>query len=217
MQRFLLSSCSVSRDGRTARSPRSSSRRSWAPRSAPPRRCPSRSRASPTWISRRTGPPAPGSTPGTTAGGIGVWKGNRGWLLDFTHHKVYLTNRPARGPEVPDHQRHEPVHPEPRLPPRPALVRLRRGTGGHLPHQQGARAEARERPRVSRADTSCPAGRSWAARPAGFPRRPGFFLSLDGRVSRPTSACRWPAATPSVPNLALHFHVGLGFRVRSGR
>jgi hypothetical protein len=28
-------------------------------------------------------------------GRIGLWKGKRGWLLDFTHHKLYLTNRPA--------------------------------------------------------------------------------------------------------------------------
>ena len=29
------------------------------------------------------------------AGRIGVWSGNRGWLFDFTHHKIYLTNGPA--------------------------------------------------------------------------------------------------------------------------
>src|SRR5438105_9253273 len=29
------------------------------------------------------------------AGRIGLWRGDRGWLLDFTHHKIYLTNRPA--------------------------------------------------------------------------------------------------------------------------
>jgi len=23
-----------------------------------------------------------------------LWNGKRGWLLDFTHHKLYLTNRP---------------------------------------------------------------------------------------------------------------------------
>lgn len=26
---------------------------------------------------------------------IGLWRGNRGWLLDFTHHKFYLTDPPA--------------------------------------------------------------------------------------------------------------------------
>ena len=30
-------------------------------------------------------------------GRIGVWSGDRGWLFDFTHHKIYLTNGP---PEV---------------------------------------------------------------------------------------------------------------------
>ena len=29
------------------------------------------------------------------AGRIGLWRGDRGWLLDFTHHKIYLTNGPA--------------------------------------------------------------------------------------------------------------------------
>src|SRR6476469_6326307 len=27
-------------------------------------------------------------------GRIGVWSGDRGWLFDFTHHKIYLTNGP---------------------------------------------------------------------------------------------------------------------------
>src|SRR6185503_1335205 len=29
------------------------------------------------------------------AGRIGLWSGNRGWLFDFTHHKIYLSNPPA--------------------------------------------------------------------------------------------------------------------------
>ena len=31
------------------------------------------------------------------AGRIGLWKANRGWIFDFTHHKIYLSNNP---PEV---------------------------------------------------------------------------------------------------------------------
>jgi len=26
---------------------------------------------------------------------IGLWKGNKGWMLDHTHHKLYLTNPPT--------------------------------------------------------------------------------------------------------------------------
>ena len=50
------------------------------------------------------------------AGRIGLWSGDRGWLFDFTHHKIYLTTiRPRRSRDS-DHERDEHVHAEPRVP-----------------------------------------------------------------------------------------------------
>ena len=67
------------------------------------------------------------------------------------HAPQDLPDQSARGdPEVPDHERDEHVHAEPRVPARPVLVRAGRRTGDHLSGQPGARSEAPGRPRIPR-------------------------------------------------------------------
>jgi hypothetical protein len=141
---------------------------------------------------------------------VGLWSGDRGWLLDFTHHKMYLTNPP---PEV---QRF-------RITNGMNLFTVSRGfRKGNVTYALGAgpvvtfpkneiRGERLESGRrgfwggylLSGANVMASATRR-------FPVLDGVFLSLDGRVS--FSYVRVPVARghASVPNLALHLHAGLG-------
>jgi hypothetical protein len=141
---------------------------------------------------------------------VGLWSGDRGWLLDFTHHKMYLTNPP---PQV---QRF-------RITNGMNLFTVSRGfRKGNVTYALGAgpvvtfpkneiRGERLESGRrgfwggylLSGANVMASATRR-------FPVLDGVFLSLDGRVS--FSYVRVPVARghASVPNLALHLHAGLG-------
>jgi hypothetical protein len=144
------------------------------------------------------------------AGRVGLWKGNRGWLLDFTHHKVYLTNPPS---EV---QRF-------RITNGMNMFTISRGfRRGNLTYALGAgpvityprnrvRGEALESKRGFLGGYFLSGGHLMASATRRFPIAVGFFLSLDSRVS--ASYVRVPVARghASVPNLALHVHAGLGF------
>jgi hypothetical protein len=145
------------------------------------------------------------------AGRIGLWKANRGWLLDFTHHKIYLTNAPA---EI---QRF-------RITNGMNLFTLSRGfRRGKLTYAIGA-GPVVTFPRIRVRGERIESGRGFlggyflsGANVVGsvtrrFPLVSGFFLSLDGRIS--FSYVRVPVAGghASVPNAALHLHVGAGFQ-----
>jgi hypothetical protein len=145
------------------------------------------------------------------AGRIGLWKGNRGWLLDFTHHKIYLTNAP---PEI---QRF-------RITNGMNLFTLSRGfRRGQLTYAVGA-GPVITFPKTRVRDERLEAGRGFlggyflsGANLMGsvtrrFPLMSGLFLSLDGRVS--ASYVRVPVARghASVPNFALHVHAGVGYQ-----
>jgi hypothetical protein len=147
------------------------------------------------------------------AGRIGLWKGNRGWLLDFTHHKIYLTNAP---PEI---QRF-------RITNGMNLFTLSRGfRRGQLTYAVGA-GPVITFPKTRVRDERLEAGRGFlggyflsGANLMGsvtrrFPLMSGLFLSLDGRVS--ASYVRVPVARghASVPNFALHVHAGVGYQKR---
>jgi hypothetical protein len=147
------------------------------------------------------------------AGRIGLWKGNRGWLLDFTHHKLYLTNAP---PEI---QRF-------RITNGMNLFTLSRGfRRGQLTYAVGA-GPVITFPKTRVRDERLEAGRGFlggyflsGANLMGsvtrrFPLLSGLFLSLDGRVS--ASYVRVPVARghASVPNFALHVHAGVGYQKR---
>lgn len=145
------------------------------------------------------------------AGRIGLWHGSRGWLLDFTHHKIYLTNGP---PEIQKFRITNGLN----------LLTVSRGfRRGQLTYALGAgpvitfprnrvREESLERGRGFLGGYFLSGANVMASATRRFPLTSGFFLSLDGRVS--ASYVRVPVAGghASVPNLALHIHAGLGYQ-----
>lgn len=145
------------------------------------------------------------------AGRIGLWKGNRGWLLDFIHHKIYLTNRP---PEIQKFQITNGMN----------MFTLSRGfRRGKLTYAVGA-GPVVTYPINRVRDRALESGRGFfggyflsGATVVGsatrrFPLGWGVFLSLDSRIS--ASYVRVPVSGghASVPNFALHLHAGLGFQ-----
>jgi hypothetical protein len=145
------------------------------------------------------------------AGRIGLWHGNRGWLLDFTHHKIYLTNGP---PEIQKFRITNGMN----------LLTVSRGfRRGQLTYALGAgpvitfprnrvRGESLERGRGFLGGYFLSGANVMASATRRFPLASGFFLSLDGRLS--AAYVRVPVAGghASVPNLALHVHAGLGYQ-----
>jgi len=141
---------------------------------------------------------------------LALWRGNRGWALDFTHHKMYLIDRP--GPI----QRFE-------LSNGVNMVTVSRAFRSRkLSWAVGAgpvvtfpisrvRGTELERRRGFFGGYFLSGATAMASVTRRFPLAAGVFLSLDSRVS--ASYVRVPVANghASVPNLALHFHAGLGY------
>ena len=144
------------------------------------------------------------------AGRIGFWRGDRGWLLDFTHHKIYLTNGPAEVQKF-------------RITNGMNMITVSRGfRRGPLSFAFGAgpvitfprnrvRGQALESGRGFWGGYFLSGGNVMASATRSFPLVAGLFLSLDARGS--ASYVRIPVAQghASVPNLALHFHAGIGY------
>jgi hypothetical protein len=147
------------------------------------------------------------------AGRIGLWSGDRGWLFDFTHHKIYLTNPPAEVEKF-------------RITNGMNMFTLSRGfRRGLFSYALGAgpvvtypinrvRGQKLQSGRGFLGGYFLSGGTLLASATRRFPLTAGFFLSLDGRVS--ASYVRVPVVNghASVPNLALHFHAGLGYQHR---
>lgn len=148
------------------------------------------------------------------AGRVGLWKGDRGWLLDFTHHKIYLTNAP---PEIQKFRITNGMN----------MFTLSRGfRRGKLTYAFGAgpvitfpinrvRGRALGGERGFLGGYFLSGGHVMASATRRFPVAAGLFLSLDGRAS--ASYVRVPVSGghASVPNFALHFHGGLGYLLGS--
>ena len=145
------------------------------------------------------------------AGRIGLWSGDRGWLFDFTHHKVYLSNPPAEIQKF-------------RITNGMNMFTLSRGfRRGLFSYALGA-GPVITYPMNRVRGQKLPSGRGFlggyflsggsllASSTRRFPLTAGFFLSLDGRVS--ATYVRVPVADghASVPNVALHLHAGLGYQ-----
>lgn len=141
---------------------------------------------------------------------IGLWKGNRGWRLDHTHHKVYLDNPP---PEVEAFRITNGFN----------IISLSRAfREHHLTWSLGAgpvitfpisTVRGKKYEHDNGVDGYHLSGGSLIAMATReFPLIEGLELSLDGRAS--LSYVRVPIVDghASVPNAALHFHVGLGYR-----
>ncbi len=141
---------------------------------------------------------------------IGVWRGNRGWRLDHTHHKIYLTNPPA---EVQQFQITNGFN----------IATISRAfRSNHLTYSLGAGPVITypiSRVRGKKIDHD----RGWNGYVISggsvvgmvtreFPITGGLVLSLDARAS--ASYVRVPVVDghASVPNAALHLHAGLGYR-----
>jgi hypothetical protein len=149
------------------------------------------------------------------AGRIGVWSGNRGWLFDFTHHKIYLTNGPDEVQKF-------------RITNGMNLFTVSRGfRRGLFSYAIGAGPVItfpinRVRNRRLAEDHGFWGGyflsgaNLMASATRQFPVAAGVFFSLDGRVS--ASYVRVPVAGghASVPNVALHLHAGVGYRLGKG-
>ena len=145
------------------------------------------------------------------AGRIGLWQANRGWLLDFVHHKIYLTNAP---PEIQKFRITNGMN----------MFTLSRGfRRGNLTYAVGAGPVITypiNRVRGQRLDS----GRGFwggyflsGATVVGsatrrFPLASGFFVSVDSRIS--ATFVRVPVSDghASVPNFALHLHAGVGYQ-----
>ncbi len=148
------------------------------------------------------------------AGRIGFWKHNKGWLVDFTHHKVYATRRPAVVQEFSITNGFN-------------MITLSRGwRRGNWVYSLGA-GPVITYPRIRIHDQKVDRNRgflfdgyflSGATAMATLSHRfylvPEIvFVSLDARGS--ASYVRIPVADghASVPNLALHLHAGFGMEL----
>jgi hypothetical protein len=145
------------------------------------------------------------------AGRIGLWKGNGGWILDFVHHKVYLSNNP---PEVQKFRITNGMN----------MFTLSRGfRRGKLTYAVGA-GPVITYPVNRVRDRKLESGRGFlggyflsggtivGSVTRRFPLAAGFFFSLDSRVSATYVRVPVSGGHASVPNLALHLHAGLGFQ-----
>jgi hypothetical protein len=144
------------------------------------------------------------------AGRIGVWRGNRGWLLDFTHHKMDMTDRPA---EIQQFEILNGVN----------MVTVSRGfRRGKMSWAVGAgpvvtfpinrvRGRALERGRGFFGGYFLSGANVMASATRHVPLPLGFLLSVDARAS--ATYMRVPVADghASVPNVALHLHAGVGY------
>ncbi|HEX3274158.1 MAG TPA: hypothetical protein VHR43_04825 [Gemmatimonadales bacterium] len=144
------------------------------------------------------------------AGRVGLWSGDRGWLFDFTHHKIYLTNGPAEVQKF-------------RITNGMNLFTVSRGfRRGPWSYALGAgpvitfpinriRGRKLESGRGFLGGYFLSGGNLMASVTRRFPLTSGFFLSLDGRLSAIYVRVPVAGGHASVPNGALHVHVGLGF------
>lgn len=140
---------------------------------------------------------------------VGLWKDDRGWRLDHTHHKIYLLNRP---PEIEVFQITNGFN----------LVTVSRAfRRRHLTYSVGAGPVitfpiSTVRGREFEHDTGLSrfhlsGGTVMAMATRELPLVGGLVLSLDARGS--LSYVRVPIADghARVPNAALHLHAGLGY------
>ncbi len=143
---------------------------------------------------------------------IGVWKGNRGWRLDHTHHKIYLTNPPAEVQQF-------------RITNGFNIATISRAfRSKNLTYSLGA-GPVITYPINTIRNKKLGHDVGWNGYTFGgasvlgmvtreFPIAGGLMLSLDARGS--ASYVRVPVIDghASVPNVALHLHAGLGYRFR---
>jgi hypothetical protein len=143
---------------------------------------------------------------------IGYWRGNRGWRLDHTHHKIYLTNLP---PEVSEFRITNGFN----------IVTLSRAfRSDHLTYSLGAGPViaypySTVRGQEYRHDQGLngyvlAGGSIMAMATREIPLVSRLVLSLDGRLSASYASVPIRDGRGRLPNVALHFHAGLGWSAR---
>jgi hypothetical protein len=144
-------------------------------------------------------------------GRIALWSGDKSWSLDFTHHKIYLTNL---RPELQLFRITNGMN----------LVTVSRGfRRRNFSYAFGAgpvfawptsivRGRRLESDRGFWGGYFLSGGHVMATVTRRFPLFAGVFFSLDSRVS--VSYVRVPIAEghASTPNFALHLHAGVGYQ-----
>jgi len=140
---------------------------------------------------------------------LALWRGGRGWLLDFTHHKMYLTDPPAAVQFF-------------RITNGVNMLTVSRGfRRGNFSYAFGAgpvitfpvtRVRGRENGggRGFWGGYFLSGANLMASATRRVPLAGPLFLSLDGRAS--ASYLRIPVGGghAAVPNVAFHFHLGVG-------
>ncbi|MGH7659280.1 MAG: hypothetical protein ACREL6_13675 [Gemmatimonadales bacterium] len=141
---------------------------------------------------------------------VGFWSGDRGWLIDFIHQKLYLEDPPAgiQGFNISNGFN---------------ILALSRGwKRGHLVLTLGAgvvitHPETRIRGRNIDPDRGfiwdgyfLSGGAVIGGINRRFPITGDFFLSLDGRMSASYVSVPTAGGHASVPNVAFHGHGGVG-------
>jgi hypothetical protein len=143
---------------------------------------------------------------------IGLWRGDRGWLFDFTHHKLHMIDRPD---PIQQFEISNGVN----------MLTISRGfRKGKFSWAVGAgpvvtfplnRVRGLEHPRGQGffGGYYLSGGAAMASATRHFPLFAGAMLTLDGRLS--ATYVREPVANghASVPNLATHFHLGIGYAI----
>ena len=142
---------------------------------------------------------------------VGLWNGNRGWRLDHTHHKIYLRNPPA---EVQDFRISNGFN----------IVTVSRafrqrnltyslGAGPVISYPFSAIRGKRFDHEGGHKGYFLSGGSLIGMATREFPIVAGLSLSLDLRAS--ASYVRVPVVDgdAKVPNVALHFHGGLGYQL----
>lgn len=141
---------------------------------------------------------------------IALWRHDRGWLLDFTHHKVYLTNPPAAVQFF-------------RITNGVNMLTLSRGfRRGNFSYALGA-GPVVTFPVTRIRGREAGAGRGFfggyflsgatvmASATRRIPLTDALFFSLDSRASASYFRIPVGGGHATVPNFALHFHVGVGY------
>jgi hypothetical protein len=141
---------------------------------------------------------------------LGLWRGGKGWLFDFTHHKAYMRHPP---PPIQQFDISNGIN----------MLTLSRGfRRGKLSWAVGGgpvvtfpiskvRGQELQRGRGFFGGYFLSGATAMGSVTRTITLRAGFFLSLDGRAS--ATYVRVPVADghAAVANFALHGHVGFGY------
>lgn len=141
---------------------------------------------------------------------IGLWRSSRGWALDFTHHKIYLTNPPAAVQQFRITNGMNLLTVSRMFRRRELSLAVGAGPVVTFPISL-IRDQALGKGRGFWGGYFLSGVHLMTSATRRFPLAGRLFLSLDGRLS--ASYVRVPVSNghASVPSFAVHLHAGLGY------